>query len=68
MKLLVLLSRFPFPLDKGDKLRAYHQLRHLARHHEICLFCLTDEDVPATGYAAVRPLCAGGLHVERLRR
>ncbi|MEJ7659312.1 MAG: hypothetical protein WKG07_06630 [Hymenobacter sp.] len=24
MKLLVLLSRFPYPLDKGDKLRAYH--------------------------------------------
>ncbi|HEX8426008.1 glycosyltransferase [Hymenobacter sp.] len=68
MKLLVLLSRFPFPLDKGDKLRAYHQLRYLARHHEICLFCLSDEDVPAAGYAAVRPLCGGGLHVHRLHR
>lgn len=68
MKLLVLLSRFPFPLDKGDKLRAYHQLRYLARHHEICLFCLSDEDVSAAGYEAVRPFCAGGLHVQRLRR
>ena len=68
MKLLVLLSRFPYPLDKGDKLRAYHQLRYLARHHEICLFALTDEEVSAAGYAAVRPLCAGGLHVRRLRR
>lgn len=68
MKLLVLLSRFPFPLDKGDKLRAYHQLRYLARHHEICLFCLSDEEVSPAGYAAVRPLCAGGLHVQRLWR
>ncbi|WP_375435485.1 glycosyltransferase [uncultured Hymenobacter sp.] len=68
MKLLVLLSRFPFPLDKGDKLRAYHQLRYLARHHEICLFCLSDEEVSAAAYAAVRPLCVGGLHVQRLRR
>lgn len=68
MRLLVLLSRFPYPLDKGDKLRAYHQLRYLARHHEVCLFCLSDEDVSAASYAAVRPLCAGGLHVQRLRR
>ncbi|UOQ68182.1 glycosyltransferase [Hymenobacter volaticus] len=68
MKLLVLLSRFPFPLDKGDKLRAYHQLRYLARHHEVCLFCLSDEEVSTAGYEAVRPLCAGGLHVQRLRR
>ncbi|MBO0358989.1 glycosyltransferase [Hymenobacter sp. BT186] len=68
MKLLVLLSRFPYPLDKGDKLRAYHQLRYLARHHEVCLFCLSDEDVPAAAYAVVQPLCAGGLHVQRLRR
>ena len=68
MKLLVLLSRFPYPLDKGDKLRAYHQLRHLARHHEICLFALSDEEVPAADYAAVAPFCAGGLHVHRLHR
>ena len=68
MKLLVLLSRFPYPLDKGDKLRAFHQLRHLARHHEICLLALTDEDVPPADHAVVAPLCAGGLHVHRLRR
>ncbi|TGE28785.1 glycosyltransferase [Hymenobacter metallicola] len=66
MKLLVLLSRFPFPLDKGDKLRAFHQLRYLAQHHEICLLALTDEPVPEASYAAVRPLCRGGLHVHAL--
>jgi len=68
MKLLVLLSRFPYPLDKGDKLRAFHQLRYLAQHHEICLFALSDEPVTEADYAAVRPLCAGGLHVHRLKR
>ncbi|GAA4007090.1 TIGR03087 family PEP-CTERM/XrtA system glycosyltransferase [Hymenobacter fastidiosus] len=68
MKLLVLLSRFPYPLDKGDKLRAYHQLRYLARHHEICLLALTDEPVTAEAEAAVRPLCRGGLHVHPLRK
>ena len=68
MKLFVLLSRFPYPLDKGDKLRAYHQLRYLAERHEICLFALTDEDVSAEAQAQVRPLCRGGLVVHRLRR
>ncbi|QNP51900.1 hypothetical protein H9L05_18515 [Hymenobacter qilianensis] len=68
MKLLVLLSRFPYPLDKGDKLRAFHQLRYLAQRHEICLFALTDEPASASALAAVTPLCAGGLHVHHLRR
>lgn len=31
MRILVLTSRFPFPLDKGDKLRAYYFLRELHR-------------------------------------
>ena len=69
MKLLVLLSRFPYPLDKGDKLRAFHQLRHLAaRGHNICLLALSDEPVSAEALAAVRPLCRGGLHLHRLGR
>ena len=68
MKLLVLLSRFPYPLDKGDKLRAYYQLRELAQRHEICLFALSDEAVSDEALAAVRPLCRGGLVLRRLRR
>jgi sugar transferase (PEP-CTERM/EpsH1 system associated) len=69
MKILVLLSRFPYPLDKGDKLRAFHQLRYLAgQGHEICLLALSDEPVSAEALGAVRPLCRGGLHVHRLRR
>lgn len=42
MKIFVLLSRFPYPLEKGDKLRAYHQIRELSKEHEIHLFSLTD--------------------------
>lgn len=68
MKLLVLLSRFPYPLDKGDKLRAFYQLRELAKRHEICLFALSDEPVSAAAEAAVRPFCRAGLVVHRLRR
>lgn len=41
-KLFVISSRVPYPLDKGDKLRLYHQLRFLADHYEICLCSLDD--------------------------
>ncbi|MDR1006478.1 MAG: glycosyltransferase [Bacteroidales bacterium] len=46
MKILFLLSRFPYPLTKGDKLRAYFQMKHLSQEHDIFLFCLnqTSED------------------------
>lgn len=43
MKLFVLVSRVPYPLEKGDKLRIYHQLRELSQHHEIFLCCLDAE-------------------------
>ncbi len=39
MRLLVLLSRIPYPLEKGDKLRAFHLLKELHEKHEIILFC-----------------------------
>lgn len=40
MKLFVLLSRVPYPLEKGDKLRAYNQLKLLNKKHELFLCCL----------------------------
>lgn len=42
MKLVVLTSRIPYPLEKGDKLRIFHQIKHLAKSHKICLICLND--------------------------
>ena len=44
-KLVVITSRFPYPLDKGDKLRAYNQIKYLSKQKEIYLFCLTDEKI-----------------------
>jgi sugar transferase (PEP-CTERM/EpsH1 system associated) len=69
MKILVLLSRFPYPLDKGDKLRAYYQLQYLAgQGHKICLLALSDETVSAEALATVGALCQGGLHLHPLGR
>lgn len=57
MKLLVVLSRFPYPLEKGDKLRAYHQIRVLSRQHDIYLFALSDNEVPLASMEAMKPFC-----------
>ncbi len=42
MKILVLTSRFPYPLEKGDKLRIFYQLQELNKRHEIILISLCD--------------------------
>jgi polysaccharide biosynthesis protein PslH len=43
VKILVLTSRFPFPLEKGDKLRIFNQMRELARAgHDIVLAALAE--------------------------
>ncbi|PHQ78375.1 MAG: glycosyltransferase, partial [Thalassobium sp.] len=42
MKIFAILSRVPYPLDKGDKLRAYHQLIRLSKEHDVHVVCLDD--------------------------
>ena len=37
MNILYLTTRFPFPLDKGDKLRDYHHIKGLSKNHSITL-------------------------------
>lgn len=40
-KLVVLLSRIPFPLEKGDKLRAFYQIKELSLYYDVYLCALT---------------------------
>lgn len=42
-KIFFLVSRVPFPLEKGDKLRAYYQLKELSKIYDVCLVCLSDK-------------------------
>jgi polysaccharide biosynthesis protein PslH len=57
MRLFVMTSRVPWPLEKGDKLRIYHQLRHLKKTHTIFLCCLADEPVHPDAVKALEKLC-----------
>ncbi|MCC2975608.1 TIGR03087 family PEP-CTERM/XrtA system glycosyltransferase [Sphingomonas sp. PL-96] len=41
--LLFLAHRVPFPPDRGDKIRGWHMLRHLARSHRVHLCAFADD-------------------------
>lgn len=65
MKILVVLPRFPYPLEKGDKLRAFHQLRVLSQYHEIYLVALNDGKPSPGSLEKVKPFCKE-MHVVEL--
>ena len=43
MKVLHLAHRLPYPPNKGDKIRTYNILSHLASRHQVCLATLIDD-------------------------
>ena len=60
MKIFVLLPRIPWPLEKGDKLRAYNQIKQLALNNEVIL-CALNTDNNADEEAArkaLQPYCS----------
>jgi sugar transferase (PEP-CTERM/EpsH1 system associated) len=54
---LYLAHRVPYPPDKGDRIRAYHLLRFLARRAAVHLACLADEPVPAETVSVLGECC-----------
>ena len=59
MKIFVLLPRIPYPLEKGDKLRAFNQIKQLAKHNEIVLCALNDDSKvnEQDAFHALQPFC-----------
>lgn len=57
MKLFVIVSRVPYPLDKGDKLRIYHQLKELSQNHKIMLCCLDDNNTKQEHIEHLKAFC-----------
>lgn len=65
MKVAVVLTRIPFPLMKGDKLRAYYQIKELSKEHEIHLFCLNYKDEEEKAKQELYKYCKT-IHIEKL--
>lgn len=54
----MLTHRVPYPPDRGDRIRAYHLLRHLAAHVDVSLACVSDEPVTDDQRAVLADLTA----------
>lgn len=53
--LVFIASRFPFPLEKGDKLRGYNLIKGLSQTHQIHLITLTNEPINQSWYDEIAP-------------
>lgn len=65
MKIFILTSRFPWPLEKGDKLRLYHLAKELSDEHEVILCALSDGPVSADNRKKLEAFCSE-VHVIQL--
>jgi sugar transferase (PEP-CTERM/EpsH1 system associated) len=66
-EILFLAHRIPFPPDRGDKIRSWHILKHLAGLGRVHLACFADDEADAAHLPALREALGGGLgeaHVE----
>ena len=63
--LLYLVHRIPYPPNKGDKVRSYHLLQHLAARHKVFLGTFIDDPLDEAYVDTVRSMCTD-LHVARI--
>ncbi|MBK1726963.1 TIGR03087 family PEP-CTERM/XrtA system glycosyltransferase [Halorhodospira neutriphila] len=57
-EILYLAHRLPWPPNKGDKIRSYHILRHLAERHAVHLGTFVDDPADWAHLPALREQCA----------
>lgn len=62
---LFLAHRIPWPPNKGDKVRSFNILRHLARRHRVFLACFVDQPEDWQHVERLDQWCAG-VYAERL--
>lgn len=69
--LLFLAHRIPYPPDKGDKIRSFHLLRHLAARYDVHLGAFVDDPADWQYRDALAPYCKSiklvSLHPRRAR-
>ena len=58
MRILYLAHRIPFPPNKGDKIRSFHEIKHFSRNHEIHLAAFYDRPEDACYAGGLDQYCA----------
>ncbi|MDT8997946.1 TIGR03087 family PEP-CTERM/XrtA system glycosyltransferase [Paucibacter sp. APW11] len=64
-KILYLVHRIPYPPNKGDKVRSYHLLKHLAARHQVWLGSFVDDPDDWQHLPRLQPLVAD-MHLAAL--
>lgn len=54
---LFLVHRLPYPPNKGDKVRSFHMLKHLAARHKVFLGTFVDDPDDEQHLPVVRSMC-----------
>jgi polysaccharide biosynthesis protein PslH len=65
MRILFLTHRLPYPPDKGERIRAFYELKYFAQRHEVDLFSFADSEVNSSHLAVCQELCRS-VYVEPL--
>ena len=66
-EILFLVHRIPYPPNKGDKIRSWHFLEHLAGRHAVRLGCFVDDPEDWQHLDVLTGICAD-CHAEALPR
>lgn len=53
MRIFFVCLRVPYPPDRGDRITTFNEIRHLARDHDVHVFCLSDGAEDAESIAAL---------------
>jgi sugar transferase (PEP-CTERM/EpsH1 system associated) len=73
MRIFFVCQRVPYPPDRGDKIATYNEIRHLAKQHELHVFCLADGRADLANVAPLHDWVASvtavpvGMAASRLR-
>jgi sugar transferase (PEP-CTERM/EpsH1 system associated) len=57
MNILYLAHRIPYPPNKGEKIRAYHQVKYLSQRHTLDLVCLIDDPRDLAHVDSLKQFC-----------
>ncbi len=57
MNILYVMYRFPYPLDRGDKLRAFNQIKFLSKSNKIFLCSITNDFVTEAEINILKQYC-----------
>ncbi len=58
MNILYLAHRIPYPPNKGDKIRSFHQIEYLSKRHTVHLACMIDDPEDLQHIKTLEKYCA----------